>query len=194
MKANRKILFGAAVLLGACAVLLFIGAGLSALFDRISQGMNEGPEQLLYHTDHAAVLRACQDVLRDPQAAGFPNPSNGVATVNGSQGGAPSPSAALPTTLRNLNFEFMTVDHNGATVYFGGGFEHWGYMTAPPPSGPQVQLLPGLWFWSEGPLPRDSSKFPYYRTSRHMLIAGTAMLVLATVPLMYSRRNMRTQR
>ena len=66
----------------------------------------------------------------------------------------------------------MTVEGNQATIYFGGGFGHWGYSTAPPAGGARVQLVPGLWFWSEYGLPRDPSKFPYYRTGERMFLGG----------------------
>jgi hypothetical protein len=165
-------------------VLLFIAAALSMLTDRFNEGVNAGGEQLVYHTDNAAVLQACQVVLANPQAAGFPIPTNGVSQIEGQQSGT-APPAALPGALQNLNFEFMNVEAGQITIYFGGGFGHWGYSTAPS----QLQLVPGLWFWSDFGLPPDLTRFPYYRTGKRLLLAGLISTVAAILLMIYHTRS-----
>jgi hypothetical protein len=108
-----------------------IAAAGSAVFDRISKSIDASPRRLIYHTNHKAVLQACKEVLRDPQAAGFPKPVNGQAIVNGSQGG--QPPANLPAVLKNLHFEFMVIDQHTATIYFGGGIRCASRASSGPP-------------------------------------------------------------
>src|SRR4051812_29096332 len=90
------------------ASMLLIAAGVSALSDHMSESRDargDSPQRLVYQTDHAAILRGCQQVLADPQAAGFSKPSSyGESFVDGSK-----PPAALPAALRALKFETMVV-------------------------------------------------------------------------------------
>jgi hypothetical protein len=174
--------------LGVTGGILLICAAVSAGFDRISKGINAGPQRLLYQTDHAAVLRACREVLADPQAAGFPDPKNGQTTMTGQQGGG-TPPATLPAPLRELNFEFMLVQGDHATIFFGGGFGQWGFRTMPAHGDTQVEVVPGLWFWTEYSIPRDPSKHPYFRTSKRMLLGGVGSLALAIVLRRYLRQS-----
>jgi hypothetical protein len=190
VNAKRRILTALSILLALTAAILFVSASLSMLLDKFREGLDAGPRILLYHTNHAAVLQACQSVLADPQAAGFPMPTNGVTTLDGLQSGG-NPPVAFPATLRNLNFEFMTVQGNQATIYFGGGFGHWGFSTASMPGGPRVQVIPGLWFWSEYGLPRDPSKSPYYRIGECLLL-GSAVSTAAAILLRAYRRRTRS--
>lgn len=183
--AKRRSLFVISVILQITAAILFIAAAGSMLIDRFKEGVNAGAEQLVYHTDNAAILKACQLVIANPQAAGLPIPTNGVCQVSGPQSGS-APPAALPAALRNLDFEFMNVQGSQITIYFGGGFGHWGYSTAPVQGqAPQLKLFPGLWFWSEFGLPPDLSKFPYYRTGKRLLLAGLISTVVAILLMIY---------
>jgi hypothetical protein len=174
--------------------MALVGAG-SILLDWFRQGTDAGPQQLVYHTDHTAVLQACQDVLRDPRAAGFPAAQDGVFTIDGSQGGGRLP-AKFPAALANLNFEFMNIEKNQATIYFGGGFGHWGFSTAPPVGGTSAQLVPGLWYWSEegGSLPRDPAKFPYYRTGEWIILGGIVAAGISIYLAILRRRKKRVLR
>jgi hypothetical protein len=164
-------------LLGSFALLLF---GMILITIGVLEGVSEdadgSPVRLVYHTDHSAVLRACQQVVANPQAAGFPNLADGPASVQGWQNGS-RPPAALDPVLRDLDFESMSVDANGATIFFGGGFGHWGYATAPRAHTYQLQVIPGLWFWSETGLPTDQSKFPYGPMSKRLLVGGLITLI-----------------
>ncbi len=189
--AKRRYLLVISITLQITAMILFVAAAGSMLFDRFKEGVNAGAEQLVYHTDNAAILKACRLVLANPQAAGFPMPTNGASQVLGPQSGS-APAAALPAALRNLNFEFMSVEGGHVTIYFGGGFGHWGYSTAPVQGQvPQLSLAPGLWFWSEFGLPPDLSKFPYYRTGKLLLLAGLISAIVA-IPLIIYRARTRT--
>jgi hypothetical protein len=132
-------------------------------------------------------------VLNDPVAAGFPK---GQDLIGGSQGGS-VPPAALPAVLRNLHFETMIIRDQHAEIWFGGGFGHWGYSTAPiwddreavVPNANHVELIPGLWFWSDYPLPRDLSKHPYYATSKWLIGGGIAALIGAIAVVIYARHG-----
>jgi len=188
VKMKRRVLVALSVVLALAGGILCIAAVASALFDRISESLDVSPQRLVYHTDHAAILRACREVLADPQAAGFPKTTKGYSMVSGSQSGM-KPPAALPAVLRDLNFEFMDVEDDRATIFFGSGFGHWGYSTVPAQGNSQLELIPGLWFWSEDRLPRDSSKFPYYRTSKRILLGGVVALAVAIVLVIHSRRS-----
>lgn len=189
MKAKRRTVKGLGVILAVVGVLLLVGAGASALWDRLFESMYASPQRLVYHTDHAAVLRACRQVLANPEAAGFLKEDNGYNMIEGLQSGG-RPPAALPAILRNLNFEFMIIDPGGIRIVFGGGFGHWGYNTAPPAEYPRLELIPGLWYWSEGGgLPRDLSRFPYYRTSKRLLGGGVAAIGLGIWLMSYARRS-----
>jgi hypothetical protein len=187
LKPRHRIRFAFISLLWIGGICFCIAAAGSASLDRISKNIDESPRHLIYHTNHNTVLKACKEVLNDPQAAGFPKPVNGQATINGSQGG--QPPANLPAVLKNLRFEFMVIDHHTATIYFGGGFGHWGYSTTPVPAQAQLELIPGLWFWSEYKLPRDISKYPYYSTSKRLLLGGVALFGIAIVLMIYSQRR-----
>ena len=155
------------------------------LIDWIGESLNPGQERLVYHTDHAAVLRACREVAVDPEAHGFPKPKDGHTAVMGSQAGAPAP-ASLPAVLRDLHFEDMEIDKNSVTITFGSGFGHWGYMTVPVRGVSEIELIPGLWFWSEGRIPRDTSRSAYYRK---WMTAGGALACTAAISLMIYRRR-----
>jgi hypothetical protein len=99
------------------------------------------------------------------------------------------PPAALDPILRDLNFEAMSVDAKGATILFGGGFGHWGYATAPRAHTYQLQLIPGLWFWSETGLPTDQSRFPYGPMSKRILVAGVTILIAAVAFRVQTRQT-----
>jgi hypothetical protein len=197
VNAKRHILSALSVMLALAGVFLLIAAACSFMSDRMTEVFEAGPQLLVYHTNHAAVLAACQQVLANPQAAGFPIPTNGTSMLDGSQNGGATPPAALSATLSNLNFEFMVVADHQATIYFGGGFGGWGYATTQPePNQSQMQLIPGLWFWMDegGQLPRDPSKFPYYRTSKRLLMGGVGTLFAAIVLVINSRRQSQPNR
>jgi hypothetical protein len=125
VNAKARILLKTSILLWIAAVSLFICAGVSMFLARFKTYVDAGGEQLVYHTNNAAVLQACRVVLADPQSAGFPKPTNGVSEISDPQTGS-VPSAALPAALRNLNFEVINVEGDKITIYFGGGFGHWG--------------------------------------------------------------------
>ncbi len=187
---KHRILAVLSILLPLTAAILLASAGLSMLLDKFREWLDAGPQILLYHTNHAAVLQACQSVLGDPQAAGFPKPTDGITTLDGLPFGR-NPLGAFPATLRNLNFEFMTVQSKQATIYLGGGFGHWGFSTAPVQGSPQVQVIPGLWFWSEFGLPRDPSKSPYFRTAEWLLV-GAVIATLAAILLRLYRPRVKS--
>jgi hypothetical protein len=182
VKAKRQILVALSIILGVAGVSLFIAAGLWALADRFVKSIDESPQRLIYHTDHAAVLQACRQVLADPQAFGIRN-----SAVNGLRGGGGTP-AALPAAIRDLDFEWMSVEGDRAVIWFGSGFGHWGYSTAPHQGVSELKLIPGLWFWSEGRLPRDPSKFPYYRTSKRLLLGSIIAIAMAMMLMSYRWR------
>jgi hypothetical protein len=191
---KSKILFGTAVALFVVGASLVISATLSALSERYSKIMDAVQERLVYHTDHHAVLAACQQVLKNPQAAGFPPVKDGYAMIDGSQNGGPIP-AELPAVLQNLAFEDMICSDGAATVMFGGGFGGWGFTTAPPDPldrNPHWQLIPGLWYWTDegGTFPRDLLKFPYYRTSIQLLAGGVLAIALAVTLAIRSRKKL----
>jgi hypothetical protein len=188
--APRRFRVVVSILLYAAAML--IAAAVSALFDGFAKGVDAGPQRLLYHTDHAAVLRACREVLADPQKAGFQKSPSGYSEVNGSQSGI-TPPTALPAALRELNFEFMNVEGDQATIFFGGGFGHWGFSTAPSPGNAQVVVIPGLWFWSEFRLPPDPAHATYYHTSLWLLLGSALMVGAAIVVARRLRRGMRAE-
>ena len=187
INAKRRALLVLSIALQVTAAVLFVAAAGSMLLDRFREGIDAGGERLVYHTDNAAVARACQLVLADPKAAGFPPATNGVSQVSGFQFGD-VPPAALPAVLRNLNFEVMNVEATQITILFGGGFGHWGYSTTTP-QGDQLQVAPGLWFWSDFGLPPDLSKFPYYRTGKRFLMAGLISTAAALLLLVYRSRR-----
>lgn len=158
-----------------------MGAGISCVCDYFSKALDAGPQQLAYHTDHRAVLEAMNQVLDNPQAAGFPPFKNGWAMVNGSQNAGPAP-AALPAVLKDLHFEFMNIrEPHKAIIYFGGGFGHWGFTNYVPDGSSHWELSHGLWYFTDegGSFPRDTSKFPYYQTSKRLLMGGLALIALA---------------
>src|SRR5262245_39574934 len=129
VNAKRALLFAASIALALVAASLLVGAALSAVLDGMSKNLDKGPRHLIYHTDHTPILRACQDVIMDPQAAGLHSSGNGHHSVEGSQGGG-KPPTSLPAVLRDLNFETMIVfDDSRAIIMFGSGFGHWGYRT-----------------------------------------------------------------
>jgi hypothetical protein len=175
------------IALGLSALILFISAGISLLLDSFHKSVDAGPQNLIYHTNPAAVLQACGAVLANPQAAGFPSATNGIASIQGPQTGV-NPPASLPAALRNLNFEFMTIQGNQLMIYFGGGFGHWGFSTAPLPGGAQLQLIPGLWFWSEFGLPPNPAKVKYYRTGEWLIGGGIIVTIAAITVQIYRRR------
>ena len=187
---HQRVLFFCSML-GVAGVILLICAASSAFSDRLSEALDAGPQWLAYHTDHRAVLEACRQVVKDPQAAGFPPATNGHAMVDGSQNG--TAPAALPAVLRDLKFEDMIVRGDEATITFGGGTGHWGFTTGQPLTerDPQWELIPGLWYWTEGgSFPRDLAKFPYYQTSKRMLAGGVVAIGLAVaLAIRYRRRR-----
>ena len=180
-------------MLGVAGVILLIGAAFSAFPDRLSEVLDVGPQRLAYHTDHRAILEACRQVLKDPQAAGFPPANNGRgAMVDGSQNG--TAPATLPAVLRDLKFEYMVLQGDEAIITFGGGFGQWGFATGQGLTvrAPQWELIPGLWYWTDegGSFPRDLAKFPYYQTSKRMLASGVVAIGLAVaLAIRYRRRK-----
>jgi hypothetical protein len=87
VSAKRRQLLVMSIILLVAAVMIFVAAVLSFLFDGFKQSVNSGGEQLLYHTDNAAVFQACQIVLADPQKAGFSKLQNGLSDMEGQQAG-----------------------------------------------------------------------------------------------------------
>ncbi len=190
MKGHQWVFYGLSFLLVIAAVLLFLAAAGTAVRDALIRPVWTSELRLIHQTNHQAVLQACQNVLSDPQAAGFPK---GKDFILGSQNGV-SPPAALPAVLRNLDFESMLIRDQHVEIWFGGGFGGWGYSTAPIwgywgavfPDVNHLELIPGLWLWSEYPLPRDLSKNPYYSTSIALLTGGAAALIAAIAVAFYA--------
>ena len=85
--AKHRILAVWGVVLAIAAALLMVAGAGSMLLDSFRRGIDAGPQQLVYHTNHAAVLHACTDVLKDPQGAGFPTAQNGIFNLDGPQSG-----------------------------------------------------------------------------------------------------------
>jgi hypothetical protein len=84
----------------------------------------------------------------------------------------------------------MVIENGHATIYFGGGFGHWGYSTIAVQGGTtQLKVAPGLWFWSEYGLPPDSSKLPYYRTCKWLLMGSAIFAIAGIAVLIYRGRR-----
>ena len=179
MKTKRNIFKNYVVVLRIAGAILLICAVASALLDKLLAAVNESPQRLVYHTDHAAILRACKEVLKDPRAAGFPNPTNGFSDVDRWQNGSKA-LHRLPDVLQDLDFEFISIQGDQAKIFFGGGFGHWGFSTSPVSREYQMELIPGLWYWSEFGHPRDPSKHPYYLTSVLLFLGSAIAFGLAT--------------
>jgi hypothetical protein len=183
------------------AILLFVWSGVfalvgvaSLLHDRLDQAWSATPQRLVYHIDHQAVLDACRQVLKDPQAAGFPPMRNGATEIAGLQISETVP-AALPAVLRELKFAQMLVTEGRAEIWFGGGFAHWGFVTGRERVGTsEWELIPGLIFFADqgGKYPRDPVKQPYFRNCKRYWLAA-AIALAAGLGVTYRLRSARGQ-
>jgi hypothetical protein len=180
MKTRRWTSFFLSLLLVLVALVLFLVAAWTGFNYRISQSLADAQQRLIDQPNHPAILQACRQVLKDPQAAGFPK---GVDSIGGSQNGMPPPPAALPAVLANLNFEMMILRDHHAEIWFGGGFGHWGYSTASIASEEvkDFQLIPGLWFWSEYRFPKDLPTTSFLCATIALVSGGIAALIAAVV-------------
>ncbi len=172
---NRRILWITSWIVAAA---LFIGVAGSAVVDYWLKHIEAGPRLLMDHPDLPAILRACNQVLSDPVSVGFPPLVDGKTSIHGRSPEQPVPPA-LPQVLKDLHFDFMAIHNHTVGIYFGNGFHHWGYSTAPSPSQPQRELIPGLWFWNNLGIPRNLSRLPYFLITKILLVAASIALILA---------------
>jgi hypothetical protein len=141
-------------------------------------------QKLIYQTDHAALLAACQQVIADPTAFGADKDGH----MLGPWGGADAPNPKLPPAIRSLDFECINVDSKSnppsMEILFGGGFYHYGLATSTAFRGGIKELIPGLWYWNEaGKLPPDPAKWrvptmPALFVLSWLLLAGAVALLL----------------
>ena len=181
------------------AILLFVWSGIFAIvgvlsltFDRLDRAFDAVPQRLVYQTNHYAILDACRQVLKDPQAAGFPPMKNGRTSILGSAYGEAIP-AALPAALRDLQFTHMHVADDRVEIWLGSGFASWGFTTVPGRTRQaEWELIPGLWYFTEegGKLPRDPTKQPYFRNCKRYWLAA-AIALAAALGVTYRLRSAR---
>ena len=177
-------------------LLLLAGIGLLAwgLLNRFAETtyapIEAKSQELVYKIDHQKVLEACRWVDANRDKLGK------AETIDGANGGPAF--AALPAVLRQLDFEFIHLEETGITIYFGGGFGHWG-LTAlrdgaeEPPASPREsrwQLISGLYFWNEfGRFPADPSKPAPMRRSTGYFLAAVAAFGSTVVLRRLTRRR-----
>jgi hypothetical protein len=170
---------------------LLVIAGISLLgwgllhrfFEAMYSPVEASAQELVYSVDHQKVLEACHEVEAHRDAHAKPE------LIDGIDGGAAL--SALPTALRELKPEMIAINQTGVTIYFGGGFGHWGLaatreepMDLPNQGSVEQhwQLIPGLWFWSEyGRFPADPAKPPLLRVSTLYIFGGVAVFGLSAV-------------
>jgi len=104
---------------------------------RLKNATDRRQRLILYQTDHRAVLEAGRQMLADTNAyPTYPENTN------------------LPKVLRDLepNYVLIADDRSKLDVEMGGGFFHFGYTIYRDDMAGrgEKQLLPGLWYYSEG--------------------------------------------
>jgi hypothetical protein len=83
----------------------------------------------------------------------------------------------------------MIIEDHAAVIHFGGGWGNWGYSTVSRPDEHQLELIPGLWYWSDYPLPRDPSKTSYHIVSFALAGGGLVVLIGAIVVAVHAWRK-----
>jgi hypothetical protein len=131
-------------------LLKLMGYGLDVVTGR--NRIEERQRQLLYHTDHPALLAACRQLLKQNK-----QDKDYFYKVDGK---IPKEYSDLPMVLRHLNPMSVNVLKDQAQVHIelGGGFFHHGFIaqaegaeeehTSTPEEGYR-KLLPGLWYYAE---------------------------------------------
>jgi hypothetical protein len=147
----RSPLWGCAGLLA--MVLLAIFGVPFTYFQPYNRALEEKQRDILYRSDHAAVLASARELMRWRAAEHAPHEEVCL----------PPDDVRLPEPLRRLNSQGIYVEDERVLILFGGGpFLHQLEAFAadrpdhPVPREGSVDLLPGLRYWAEGrrPLPR----------------------------------------
>lgn len=138
-----------AVGIGIMAGLVFVPAAvylgpMIVTFVRLSWHIAQTRNQLLHKTDHAAVLDACQKIMRLPELQ-----TDDFVEINDSR---------IPAVIRDLGPRGILIEKDHVSVEFCGGFHHQGFDAYPigaarPDYGPDRpgvmhrEIIPGLWYY-----------------------------------------------
>jgi hypothetical protein len=158
MTRSKKIILGG--ILG--VVLLAIGyfAWPSIFFGitawRDVRNSNRERVQLLYRTDHVALLAACRAVITNRHT--FAADRNWHGTENSDQSFIDPKDPRVPAAIVALQPGYIIASDFDVHLELHGGFDHYGVIALTEQtagsqtnefSGP-FQLIPGLWYYDEG--------------------------------------------
>jgi len=158
MKTSSKLLLGALI-----ATIGIIGGIVLAPFIRMFHGINldvrrsnEERVQLLYQTDHAALLAACRSLMTNRNA--FTREGSSPSTNHTHESFIDPKNTNLPPIIQKLEPSYIEVTDEYLSLELHGGFDHYGVEAVSERamtnegnglSGP-FELIPGLWYYDEG--------------------------------------------
>jgi len=130
------------------AVLLVIGIAIAIALSS-SDEITRRERELLYHTDHAAVLAACREVFAN-QGKYRTNPAwNGMSPARTDLPDPADPN--IPAAIKKLLPADIRIGRDNVRIELGGGFLHYGLIGYQPgaPGEGTLKLREGLWYYAE---------------------------------------------
>ena len=93
-------------------------------------------DQLLNHTDHQALLKACRDLM-----ANHPEVSMGHVEND----------PRIPDVIRRLGVSYINIKPDHVHIELHGGFDHYGVDAFAEGADHEqgIKLIDGLWYYSE---------------------------------------------
>jgi hypothetical protein len=125
-------------------VSLFVGTYLSV------RETDRRTANLLYETDHKALLAVCREVMRNPSKYGTNPNVLGADSVDRFYPDPRDPN--MPSVIRALQPAYIVAEDSHVRIELGGGFHHYGvnaYAEGTQGNGDK-RLLDGLWYYDEG--------------------------------------------
>jgi hypothetical protein len=148
MKAKRIIFLSIEiVLILVCGGLVFLyGTPYGATIMRKIEQHN-----LLHGTDHHKLLRACREVIENPDKYEF------ICFANSQEKTHFFEISTMPEIIQGLGVTAVGLgeDSSCLSIELHGGFDHYGVVAFPKdvtsqdPSQGSVELVPGLWYYSD---------------------------------------------
>ena len=158
MTRSRKIILGSilggVLLVTICFSWPFVSLPIVAWLD--VQHSNRERVQLLYRTDHAALLAACREVMSNRHAFARDRDWHGQKDPDRSFIDPKDPK--VPAAIAALQPRDIIASDSNMHLELHGGFDHYGVFAFSEEaassqtngfSGP-FQLIPGLWYYDEG--------------------------------------------
>jgi hypothetical protein len=153
VKTNTKTVVGTVIFVACLAVAAaFVYPYLTLLVGTTSsvREIDQQTLNLLYKTDHKALLAACREVIHNRAKYGTNPNVHGADTVDRFYPDPCDPN--MPAVVRALQPAYIVAEDSHVRIELGGGFHHYGVYAyaGVTQGGGDKKLLDGLWYYDDG--------------------------------------------